>query len=77
MPENTSLRSRLERQIRARTGQRIRNLDIELRPECVVLHGSTSTYYVKQLAQHGVKDVLPHVALRNSIRVEEPANVAN
>jgi hypothetical protein len=60
----------LERHILARTGRRIRNLAIELVPEAVILHGSAATYYVKQLAQHGVRDVLPQVRLENAIVVE-------
>jgi hypothetical protein len=59
----------LERHIQARTGRRIRDLSIELRPERIVLRGQTSTYYVKQLAQHGVRDVFPHIDLENAIVV--------
>jgi hypothetical protein len=61
--------SELERHIQARTGRRIRDLTIELRPERIVLRGQTSTYYVKQLAQHGVRDVFPHIDLENAIIV--------
>ncbi len=63
------LRLELESRVRARTGSRLRNLDIELSPEGVVLHGVTATYHVKQLAQHGVRELLPHVQLRNDIVV--------
>jgi len=66
---SADLHSELERTILARTGRRIRDLAIELRPERVVLRGRTATYYVKQLAQHGVRDVLPHVRLENAIIV--------
>jgi len=42
-----------------------------MRPERIVLHGQTATYYVKQLAQHGVRDVVPpQICLENSISVE-------
>ena len=64
------LQHELEHHVHARTGRRVRNLAIELRPERVVLHGRASTYYVKQLAQHGIRDVLPHVHLENAITVE-------
>jgi hypothetical protein len=64
------LRDELERHVRTRTGRRVRNLVIEMRPERVVLRGQTATYYVKQLAQHGVRDVLPQICLENSISVE-------
>jgi hypothetical protein len=63
------LRLELETRIRARTGGRLRNLDIELSPDGVVLHGETTTYHVKQLAQHGIRDLLPNVELRNDIVV--------
>ena len=64
------LQSDLERHILARTGRRLRNLAVELVPEAVILHGSATTYYVKQLAQTGVRDVLPQVRLENAIVVE-------
>lgn len=64
------LQSELERQIQARTSRRVRNLSVEMVAERVVLHGLADTYYVKQLAQHGVRDVLPQVRLENAIVVE-------
>ncbi len=63
------LREKLESHIRARTGSQLRNLDIELSPEGVILHGDATTFYVKQLAQHGIRDLLPNVELRNQIVV--------
>lgn len=70
------LQHELEYRVQARTGRRVRNLAIELRPERVVLRGRASTYYVKQLAQHGIRDVLPHVYLENAITVEGVASLA-
>jgi hypothetical protein len=64
------LRYDLERLVSARTGRRVRNLIIELGPGQVVLHGRATSYYVKQLAQQGVREVLPQVRLENSIVVE-------
>ena len=64
------LQHELEHRVQARTGRRVRNLAIELRPERVILRGRTSTYHVKQLAQHGIRDLLPHVNLENAITVE-------
>lgn len=67
----TLLRTELERHVQARTGNRIRNLAIELVPEkAVILRGSAGSYYLKQLAQHGVRDLLPQVQLENAIVVE-------
>jgi hypothetical protein len=63
------LRSDLESHVRARTGRRLRNLDIELFPERIILHGQANTFHVKQLAQQGVRDLLPDVYLENAIEV--------
>jgi hypothetical protein len=77
MVQNSSrLQDELESRVQARTGRRIRNLAIELRPERVVLRGRTSTYYAKQLAQHGIRDLLPHICLENAITVDGAASVA-
>jgi hypothetical protein len=65
------LETELTHHVRERTGRRVRNLAIELRPERVVLHGRAATFYVKQLAQHSVRDLLPHVELLNAIVVDE------
>ncbi len=59
----------LEIRVQARTGRRVRNLAVELMPEGVVLRGRTHAYYIKQLAQQEVRDVLPHVRLENAIVV--------
>jgi hypothetical protein len=72
MSNHTSipLRDQLELQVRNRTGRRIRNLAIELNPERVVLRGQVNSYYIKQLAQHGIRDCIPDLVLENSIVVE-------
>jgi len=64
------LQQELTRCVQARTGRQIRELAVELGPECVTLRGFTSTFYFKQLAQHGIRDVLPHVGLENAIVVD-------
>jgi hypothetical protein len=70
MPINLlQLRVELENRVLARTGRRIRNLDIELSPERITLHGLAISYYVKQLAQQEVRDALPNVRLENAIQV--------
>jgi hypothetical protein len=68
------LHGELERQIHVRTGRRIRELVIELLPERIVLRGRANSFYLKQLAQHGVRDVLPQARLENAIIVEECVN---
>jgi hypothetical protein len=60
----------LERRIAARTGRRVHGLHVEVRNERIVLLGRTSSYYLKQLAQHCVWDVLPGASLENGIVVE-------
>jgi hypothetical protein len=67
------LQHELEHRISLRTGRRVRDLSVELRPERVVLRGRATNYYVKQLAQHGVRELLPHVRLENVIVVDGPA----
>jgi len=63
------LREELETSILARTGRRLQNLDINLSSNGVVLRGLAQTFYVKQLAQHGVRDLLPDIHLDNAIQV--------
>jgi hypothetical protein len=60
----------LEQHVLARTGRRVRNLAIELSSERIVLRGHADTYYIKQLAQHGVRDLLPQLCLENAIVVD-------
>jgi hypothetical protein len=70
MPLNLfQLRVELENRVLARTGRRVSNLDIELLPEGVILHGEANSFHVKQLAQQGVKEYLPNVRLENDIQV--------
>jgi hypothetical protein len=68
------LKTELENRVLARTGRRVRDLAIEVIPDGVVLRGLTATYHVKQLAQQGVRDVLPHVRLENAIVVHQVAD---
>jgi len=63
------LQTELESRVQARTGRRVRDLAVEIMAERVVLRGLTATYYVKQLAQQEVRDVLPHAHLENAIVV--------
>jgi hypothetical protein len=63
------LRQDLAQRVRERTGQRIRDLAIEVGTDGVVLHGRSPSYYVKQLAQQGVWELLPGIGLRNAIVV--------
>ena len=64
------LQSELERQVLDRTSRRIRDLCVELQPNQVVLRGRARTFHLKQLAQQGVRELLPHVQLMNAIVVD-------
>jgi hypothetical protein len=66
----SQLQQDLEQRVSLRTGRRVRNLAVELEPERIVLRGLTNTFHVKQLAQHGVREVLPNMRLDNVIVVE-------
>jgi hypothetical protein len=63
------LREKLETRVLARTGRRVRNLAIDLTPDRIVLRGMAMTFHIKQLAQQGVREVLPDVRLENAIEV--------
>lgn len=54
----------------ARTGRRVRGLQVRVQGKTVVLAGKTSSFHIKQLAQHGVREVLPNAPLTNEIVVE-------
>src|SRR5437016_1026679 len=64
-----NLRKELESRVLARTGNRLSGLGIECSPDGIRLFGKTSTFYVKQLAQHCVREILPEVQLVNDISV--------
>lgn len=61
--------SELERHVHERTGHRVRDLHVELESERIILQGQAGSYYVKQLAQSGVRDMLPEVEVENDIVV--------
>jgi hypothetical protein len=68
------LQHELERRVQDRTGRRIRNLAVELGTGHIILRGLTTTYYAKQLAQHGIRDLFPDVRLENAIVVDSAVN---
>ncbi len=63
------LHDKLERRIHQRTGRRVRGLSIELGAAGIVLRGQAQSYYIKQLAQQGVREILPEASLQNAIEV--------
>jgi len=53
----SDLETALLQQIEQRTCGQVRRLRIDVRPDRVVIHGSTPTYYLKQLVLEAVLDV--------------------
>jgi hypothetical protein len=74
--QDQSTRNQLIRHVHVRTGRRIKNLVVELEAERIVLRGCADSYYVKQLAQEGVFDLLPEARLHNAIAVSRPETVS-
>lgn len=70
MPASPQLESELARRVHERTGGQVRGLEVVVAEERVTLRGHAATYYVKQLAQTGVLDVLPQARLENAIEVD-------
>ena len=59
----------LVRLVQNRTHRRIRDLDIDRGDGKVTLRGRADSYLLKQLAQHGILDVMPRLRLVNAIEV--------
>ncbi|MDB5353233.1 MAG: hypothetical protein JWN86_4480 [Planctomycetota bacterium] len=55
--------------IQARTHGQVRELSVELADQQVVIRGRARTYYAKQLAQHGVMDLIDGQTIVNRIEV--------
>jgi hypothetical protein len=59
----------LERLVRERTHHRVADLRLEWKEDRFVLKGSVSSYHLKQLAQHGILDVMPKARVVNALTV--------
>jgi hypothetical protein len=59
----------LETHLQTRLGSRVRHLRVVSQNDGVILQGSTSTYYVKQLAQHLIMQITKLPILANEIEV--------
>jgi hypothetical protein len=59
----------IEAAIKHRCGWQIRDLQVEVRNQFIVLRGWASTYYAKQLAQHTAMALIGLAALQNRIVV--------
>lgn len=67
------LTSSIKHRIHSRTHGRVWNLHVELNGQAVILRGRTSTYYTKQLAQHGALEILNGQQVVNDIEVRKVA----
>ncbi len=56
--------------VSTRTGRRVRELAVEVNAGRVVIRGRASSFHVKQLAQHGAREVVPQAPLENAIVVD-------
>lgn len=59
----------VEQAVQVRTGGRIVNLRIRLDEGCVIVSGRTSTYYLKQLATHAIRDAVDELTVQNDVEV--------
>ena len=67
------LRDALAERVLTRTGRRVAGLTVEVADGAVVLRGVARSYHVKQLAQHGARELLPDAKLHNAIIVQRAA----
>lgn len=51
------------------TSGRVKDLEVRVVGSQVILAGSSDTYYGKQLAQHGVLELIPSARIQNAIEV--------
>ena len=66
---HTPLSQRVESQIRRATSDRIRHLSVQEDRGRVLIRGQAPTYHAKQLALHGVLELLPGDRIRTEITV--------
>lgn len=67
--EDEKLAARIERHVRRKTNDKVRELRVEISRDGVVLRGRCGTYYCKQLAQHAAMSLLEDAVLLNQIEV--------
>ncbi len=68
-PIGTTDEERLELQLLGRLGGRIRDLQVQISSDGVILWGRAATYHAKQLAQHAAMDLCKMPILANEIEV--------
>jgi len=67
--QDGNLARMIEGQIAHRTWGRVRMLAVSLEKDRIVVHGITTSYYVKQLALKAIREVLPSTDVDLNIRV--------
>ena len=67
--EKLDLVDQVEQAVQVRTGGRIRDLQILLSEGRVIVSGRTSTYYLKQLATHAIRDAVDDLSVQNDVEV--------
>ena len=67
--DQEKLASRIERLIRRRTNDKVRELRVEVRGDGIMLKGRCGTYYCKQLAQHAAMSLSTSGPVTNQIEV--------
>jgi len=67
--EMLDLVDQVEQAVQVRTGGRIRDLQILLSEGRVIVSGRTSTYYLKQLATHAIRDAVDDLSVQNDVEV--------
>jgi len=65
----TSFEEHLENLMQRRLGNRIRNLEVRIVDNTVILRGRAATYHAKQLAQHAAMDLCDLPIMANDIEV--------
>ncbi len=71
--EAPTAEERLQSLLSRRLGSRIRDLRIVFQREGLILQGQTTTYYVKQLAQHAAMTTVDIPIFANEIEVHSSA----
>jgi hypothetical protein len=64
--------SQLEAHVKRRLEGRVRRLHVSVRDSGLVLHGTSTTYYGKQLAQQAAMEASELPILANEIEVQSP-----
>lgn len=70
---NTSIQriDSIQHMFREPSYRRLRNVEVTIEDDHVLLSGTVSSYYLKQMAQERVRQVCPTMRLRNHVVVEQ------